>query len=88
MSPMYRAWKQAKEQAPGHLILFRVRDFYVCFGEDAELAAEALALTLTSRKLADGSRLAMCGVPSHAVDRYARKLRELGHRVVVCEQTT
>jgi len=56
------------------------------FGEDAEIGARVLGLTLTSRKYAGEKRIAMCGVPYHALDRYLRQLLQQGYRAAICEQ--
>ncbi len=69
LTPMYRQWAQAKRDYPDVLILFRMGDFYEMFGEDAEVGARLLELTLTSRGVG-GGRIPMCGVPHHAIGRY------------------
>lgn len=83
---MYRQWAQAKRDYPDALILFRVGDFYEMFGEDAEVGARELQLTLTSRQMGNKGRIAMCGVPHHAIDRYLKTLIQKGHRAAICEQ--
>lgn len=86
LTPMYRQWAQAKRAYPDVLLLFRMGDFYEMFGEDAEIGARVLGLTLTSRKYAGEKRIAMCGVPYHALDRYLRQLLQQGYRAAICEQ--
>ncbi len=85
LTPMYRQWAQAKRDHPDVLILFRMGDFYEMFGEDAEVASRVLGLTLTSRRMGD-TRMPMCGVPHHAIDRYLRVLIATGMRAAICEQ--
>ncbi len=85
LTPMYRQWAQAKRDYPDVLILFRMGDFYEMFGEDAEVGARLLELTLTSRGVG-GGRIPMCGVPHHAIGRYLRTLVEKGQRAAICEQ--
>ena len=87
LTPMYRQWAQAKRDFPDVLLLFRMGDFYEMFGEDAEVGAREMGLTLTSRKYAGDKRMPMCGVPYHALDRYLRLLVEKGFRAAICEQT-
>ena len=83
---MYRQWAQAKRDFPDVLLLFRMGDFYEMFGEDAEIGARAMGLTLTSRKYSGEKRMPMCGVPHHALDRYLRMLVEQGYRAAICDQ--
>lgn len=87
LTPMYRQWAQAKRDFPDVLLLFRMGDFYEMFGDDAEIGAREMGLTLTSRKYAGDKRMPMCGVPYHALDRYLRLLVEKGYRAAICEQT-
>lgn len=86
-TPLFRQWLRIKQQLPGVLVLFRLGDFYEMFGQDAEVGARELELTLTSRECSKGQRIPMCGVPHHALDRYLRRLVQNGHRVAVVEQT-
>ncbi len=86
-TPLFRQWLRIKQQLPGVLVLFRLGDFYEMFGDDAEVGARELELTLTSRECYQGQRIPMCGVPHHALDRYLRRLVEKGYRVAVVEQT-
>ncbi|HSV73617.1 MAG TPA: DNA mismatch repair protein MutS [Chthonomonadales bacterium] len=75
----------ARDERPGVLLLMRVGDFYEAYGEDAETVAHALQITLTSRE-DQGDRVAMAGVPHHAVERYVARLIRLGHRVALMDQ--
>jgi len=80
-----RQYFQAREEHPGALLLMRVGDFYEAYGEDAETIAAALQITLTGRD-DQGERVAMAGVPHHAVERYVARLVRLGHRVALMDQ--
>lgn len=86
LTPMYRQWAQAKRDYPDVLVLFRMGDFYEMFGDDAEVGARELELTLTSRRMGNKGRIAMCGVPHHAIERYLRLLVQKGYRAAICEQ--
>ena len=46
-----RQYREAKEQHPDGILLFRLGDFYEIFFEDAEVAAPIMGVTLTSRPL-------------------------------------
>ena len=71
---------------PGYSCSTAYDDFYELFFEDAEIAAQALGITLTKRGKHQGEDIPMCGVPVHAAQDYLKRLIGLGHRVAVCEQ--
>src|ERR1044072_5555922 len=82
-----RQYLDVKEQHADSILFFRLGDFYEMFFEDAVLAARLLDLTLTTRDKGNDDAVPMCGVPHHAARGYIAKLTELGHTVVICEQT-
>ena len=86
LTPLFKQYWEIKGQYPDVLLLFRLGDFYEIFGEDAEIAARVLEITLTSRDYIRGERIPMCGVPHHAIDRYIARLIAAGHRVAMCDQ--
>jgi DNA mismatch repair protein MutS len=75
-----------KQQYPDAIVMVRLGDFYEMMGEDAERAAPVLEIALTSRPIAKGERIALCGVPYHAADRYIAKLIAAGMRVAIADQ--
>ncbi|TMD36002.1 MAG: DNA mismatch repair protein MutS [Chloroflexi bacterium] len=81
-----RQYREAKEQHPEGILLFRLGDFYEVFFEDALIAAPVMGVTLTSRPLGKAGRAPMCGVPYHAWQSYVGKLLRAGHKVVICDQ--
>jgi DNA mismatch repair protein MutS len=81
-----RQYREAKEQHPDGILMFRLGDFYEIFFEDAETAAPIMGVTLTSRPLGKSGRAPMCGVPHHAWHAYVGKLLRAGHKVVICDQ--
>ncbi|MDR7443311.1 MAG: DNA mismatch repair protein MutS [Armatimonadota bacterium] len=83
---MMRQYEALRRAYPGTLLLFRLGDFYELFGEDAVVASRALDLVLTSRPVAKGRRVPMCGIPHHALESYLARLVEAGFRVAICEQ--
>ncbi len=85
-TPMMKQYRGIKAKVPDAILFYRLGDFYEMFGEDAELAAPILQIALTSRDAGEGKRIAMCGVPYHAVDGYLIKLVSSGHKVAICEQ--
>jgi DNA mismatch repair protein MutS len=85
-TPVMRQYREAKEQHPDGILMFRLGDFYEIFFEDAEIAAPVMGVTLTSRPLGKSGRAPMCGVPHHAWQSYVGKLLRAGHKVVICDQ--
>ena len=83
---MMRQYRALKDQYPHAILLFRLGDFFEAFFEDARLVARELSLTLTSRPVAKGQRIPMCGIPHHALHTYLRRLIDRGHRVAICDQ--
>ncbi len=86
LTPVMRQYREAKEQHPDGILLFRLGDFYEIFFEDAEVAAPIMGVTLTSRPLGKSGRHPMCGVPHHAWQPYVGKLLRAGYKVVICDQ--
>jgi DNA mismatch repair protein MutS len=87
VTPMLRQYLDLKARYADALLLFQMGDFYETFFEDAEKAAAALNIALTSRSRADAERIPMAGFPIHAAQSYLGKLLDAGFKVVVCDQT-
>ncbi len=86
-TPLLEQYEGVKGRYPGHLVLFRVGDFYETFGEDARLLARELDVVLTARAPdARGDRTPMAGVPHHAVETYLGRLVRKGFKVALCDQ--
>ncbi len=85
-SPFLLQYLEIKERHKDALLFFRMGDFYELFFEDAQIAAEALDITLTARGQHSGEPIPMAGVPFHAAEGYLAKLIRSGHCVAVCEQ--
>ncbi|MCW5936660.1 MAG: DNA mismatch repair protein MutS [Fimbriimonadaceae bacterium] len=85
-TPMMRQYCEAKAAHPGALVAMRVGDFYEFYGDDAEVAASCLQITLTGREDGPGNRIAMAGVPYHSVEKYLARLVGAGHKVALCDQ--
>src|SRR5215468_1615076 len=86
-TPLMRQYLEVKERHPDAILFFRLGDFYEMFFEDAVYVARALDLTLTTRDKGRDDAVPMCGVPHHSARYYIAKLTELGHKVVLAEQT-
>ncbi|MGF1456947.1 MAG: DNA mismatch repair protein MutS [Alphaproteobacteria bacterium] len=85
-TPMMAQYWEIKSAHPDYLLFFRMGDFYELFFEDAEKAAETLAITLTKRGKHQGEEIPMCGVPVHSAETYLEQLIRAGFKVAVCEQ--
>jgi DNA mismatch repair protein MutS len=83
---MLQQYFAVKAEHPGVLLAMRVGDFYEFYGEDAEIAAAALEITLTGREDGSNGRIPMAGVPFHSVEKYLARLVSSGHRVAICDQ--
>ena len=81
-----RQYHALKQEKPGHLLLFRLGDFFELFFDDAVTAARDLDITLTSRNKEKGQPIPMCGVPAHSIDGYLSKLIGKGHKVAIADQ--
>ncbi len=85
-SPMLAQYFEMKARYPEAILLARVGDFYEAYGDDAETIARALAIALTSKEGGGGKRVAMAGVPHHALDGYLAKLVAQRRVVALAEQ--
>ena len=86
-TPLLDQYEGVKARYPGHLVLFRVGDFYETFGDDARLLSRELDVVLTARSAdARGERVPMAGVPHHAVEAYLGRLVRKGYKVALCDQ--
>jgi DNA mismatch repair protein MutS len=85
-SPALAQWFAAKAQHPEALVFFRMGDFYEMFFADAEAAAAALDIALTSRGEHNGEKVPMCGVPVASAEIYLARLIRSGFRVAIAEQ--
>lgn len=75
-----------KSRHPEAILLSRVGDFYEAYGEDAETVARALSIALTSKEAGSGKRVAMAGVPHHALSGYLARLVAQRWVVALAEQ--
>jgi len=83
---MMRQYLAIKAAHPGHLVFYRMGDFYELFFDDAVAASAALDIALTKRGQHLGEDIRMCGVPVHSHEAYLSRLIRQGFKVAVCEQ--
>jgi DNA mismatch repair protein MutS len=73
-------YRAARERHPGMMLLFRIGDFFECFGQDAT-DLQALCGTMLTGAGDD----AKSGFPHHSLEQYLRKLLQAGKRVAICD---
>ncbi len=83
---MMRQYLAIKAAHPGHLVFYRMGDFYELFFDDAVKASAALDIALTKRGQHLGEDIKMCGVPGDSHKAYLSRLIRQGFKVAVCEQ--
>lgn len=87
LTPMMRQYIEVKEKYPHTVVLYRLGDFFEAFFEDAHLVSRELELFLTGKEAGKGiGRVAMAGIPYHALERYASQLVEKGISIAICDQ--
>ncbi len=79
----YDEYNEIKHDNPDSIVLFQVGDFFEMYGEDAQIAAEALELHLTSRNIGSNQRVPMCGIPENRLQPYVDMLRDRGYDVTL-----
>lgn len=84
-TPLMIQYFATRAEHPGIILLMRVGDFYEAYGDDAELIARDLNITLTGRE-DGGLRIPMAGVPHHAMERYVARLIAKGRRIAIMDQ--
>jgi len=85
-SPMVAAYAAARAAAPGHLVLYRVGEFYEVLGDDAATVSRLLGIQLTRRRQKDAPDIPMCGVPAGAAEAAIARLLAAGRKVAMSEQ--
>ena len=83
-SGLYSSYLKTKSQHKDAILFYRIGDFYEVMGDDAKSVSKVLDLTLTGRALGE-SRIPICGIPYHAIDRYTAALAKAGYKVAVAE---
>jgi len=82
-TPMWQDYQALSDKYNGHVLFYRLRDFYEVLGEKAHAVAEALDVTLIARDVGVAGRIPMLGVPHHSLDDYLKVLTEKGFDVIV-----
>ncbi|MBV8671733.1 MAG: hypothetical protein JO098_08170, partial [Candidatus Eremiobacteraeota bacterium] len=85
-SPLIAQYLALKAEYPEAMLLSRVGDFYEAYGDDATELASALNIVCTSKEAGRGQRVAMAGVPHHAVDHYLGRLLRQRRIIAIAEQ--
>ena len=87
-SPMMAAHAAAVAAAPGHLVLYRVGEFYEVLHGDALTASRALGIQLTRRRQKGAPDVPMCGIPASRSAPAIARLLAAGHKLAISEQPT
>ncbi len=82
-NPIWDEYKSIKADNPDSIVFYQVGDFFEIMGEDANIAAEALDILLTTRKVSNADRILMCGIPSHSLEIYLNMMNDRGYDVVL-----
>ncbi len=82
-NPIWNEYQSIKADNPDSIVFYQVGDFFEIMGEDANYAAEALNILLTTRKVSDADRILMCGIPSHSLEVYLNMMNDRGYDVVL-----
>ena len=78
-------YDQMKSKHPDAVLLFRVKDTYQSFREDALKSQHILEIPVKSENI-KGQSVPVTSFPHHALDTYLPKLVRAGQRVAICEQ--
>ena len=83
---MVVAYAAARAAVPGHLVLYRVGEFYEVLGDDAATVSRLLGIQLTRRRQKDAPDIPMCGIPASGAEAAIARLLAAGRKVAVSEQ--
>ena len=83
-SPLSRQYGEMKAKHPDAILLFRVDEFYMSFGDDAVAVSEILGIVLTRTQAKDITER-QAAFPAHSLDTYLPKLVRAGKRVAICD---
>ena len=83
---MVVAYAAAQAAAPGHLVLYRVGEFYEVLDQDAATVSRLLGIQLTRRPQRNAADIPMCGIPAGSADAAMARLLAAGRKVAVSEQ--
>ncbi len=85
-TPMLKQYAEIKDRYPGHVLFYRMGDFYEMFFEDAHTAHKVLGIVITSRGQQGGEDVPLAGFPYHQLEPQLEKMVRAGYRVAICEQ--
>ena len=83
-SPLARQYGEMKAKHPDAIMLFRVDEFYMSFGDDAVAVSEILGIVLTRTQAKDITER-QAAFPAHSLDTYLPNLVRAGKRVAICD---
>lgn len=80
---VWQEYSEIKQRNPDSIILFQVGDFFEVMGDESQLAANALSITLSHRAEPNGDEIQIVGFPASSLDENTEKLRSLGYDVLI-----
>lgn len=80
---VWQEYSEIKQRNPDRILLFQVGDFFEVMGDESQLAANALSITLTHRAEPNGNEIQIVGFPASSLDENTEKLRSLGYDVLI-----
>lgn len=75
-------FEESKSRCDGAVLLFRIGDFYVMFGEDADECSKILGISVVIQKY-DETTIHKAGFPHRALYVYLPRLIHNGKRVAI-----
>ena len=85
-SSMVHAYMAARAAARGHLLMYRVGEFYEVLFEDAAVVSRLLGIAMTRRPQKNADDIPMCGIPAGSADAAVARLLAAGCKVALSEQ--
>lgn len=79
----YRSYLAVKAENPDSIVFYQVGDFFECYNDDAQKAADIFDLWVTSRPISDNERVPMFGIPKHAMETYMTMLTDRGFDITI-----
>lgn len=86
LSGILRQHDEMKRKHPDAILLFRVKNTYMTFKDDAVKSAEILGIAASDRQFEKGQIAKTASFPHEALDTFLPKLVRAGMRVAICEQ--
>lgn len=84
-SSLLRQFEEMKEKHPDAILLFRSKDSYKAYKQDATKTSLILGIDTKTRNI-NGEEVKVTSFPHYSLDTYLPKIVRAGNRVAICEQ--